>query len=71
MGERLDWLFLIGKTLLVIVGGILFVAGLVDLVVIGPTLQGTGVLFLGLALAGPPIAFAFRDAVKEAKKGRL
>ena len=69
--EVREWLFLMGKSILLVVGGILVVAGLVDLVVVGWNVRAALVLFAGLALAVPPIAFAFRDAVREAKKGRL
>lgn len=69
--EVRDWLFLMGKSLLLIVGGILTVAALVDLSVIGWNTRAVLVLLAGLALALPPLALAFRDAVKEAKKGRI
>ena len=71
MGEVKDWIFLIVKSIFVIIGGILFVAALVDLVVGGFTWLTLGVLVLGLALWVPPMAFAYRDAVREAKKGRI
>ncbi|HET6403829.1 MAG TPA: hypothetical protein VFH78_04225 [Candidatus Thermoplasmatota archaeon] len=66
-----DWLFLLGKSFLLIVGGILSVAALVDISVIGWNRRAALVLLAGLALAVPPLAFAFRDALREAKKGRL
>lgn len=66
-----DWLFLMGKSVLLILGGILFVAGLVDLVVDGYSHLAATVLVVGLLLAVPPMAFAFRDAMREARKGRL
>lgn len=78
-----DWLLLAGKSILFIVGGILVLAALLDLSVGEPWLQrGDGllatfekspglVLLAGLAIALPPLAFAFRDAVREARKGRL
>lgn len=66
-----DWILLMGKSMLLIVGGILFVAGLVDLVVDGYSHLAAGVLALGLLLTVPPLAFAFRDALGEARKGRL
>lgn len=69
--EVRDWLFLMGKSVLLVVGGILVVAALVDLVVVGWNLRATLVLLLGLALAVPPLAFAFLDALKQAKKGRI
>ena len=69
--EAKDWLFLMGKSVLVIVGGILVAGGLVELVVAGPTRRGLGALAVGLLLCVPPMALAFRDAVREAKKGRI
>lgn len=66
-----DWLFLMGKSILLILGGILFVAGLLDLVVDGYSHLAAGVLAVGLALAVPPLGLAFRDALREAKKGRI
>lgn len=69
--EVRDWLLLMGKSVLLVVGGILVVAALVDLVVVGWNLRATLVLLLGLALAVPPLAFAFLDALKQAKKGRI
>lgn len=60
-----------GKSVVLIIGGILTVAALVDIVVIGWNLRATLVLLVGLALAVPPLAFAFRDALREAKKGRI
>lgn len=69
--EVKDWIFLMGKSILVIVGGILFVGGLVDLVVDGYSHLAAGVLLLGLLIAVPPVALAFRDALREARKGRL
>ena len=69
--EARDWLFLIGKSILVILGGILGVAALVDLAVSGPNQRAFLVLAVGTLLGVPPLALAFRDAVREAKKGRL
>jgi hypothetical protein len=66
-----DWLFLMGKSIVIVFGGILFVAGLLDLVVDGYSHLAAGVLALGLLLAVPPLAFAFRDALAEARRGRL
>lgn len=66
-----DWLLLMGKSVLVIVGGILVAGGLVELVVAGPTKLGLGALAVGLLLCVPPMAFAFRDALAEARKGRI
>ena len=64
-----DWLFLMGKSVVFVLGGILTVAALVDLVVAGPNWRAAGVLALGLALCIPPLAFAFRDAVRAARSG--
>lgn len=81
--EVKDWIFLIGKTILVIVGGLLILAALVEISVGGPwfvrgatpieTFEKSAglVLLAGLLLAVPPMALAFRDAVREARKGRL
>ena len=81
--ETRDWLFLIGKTLLFVLGGILTLAALVELAVGGPVfVRGDGimetfersaglVLLAGLALAVPPLWLAFRDAVRAARQGRV
>ena len=69
--ETKEWLLLTGKTLLLVIGGVLTVAALVELVVDGYSHVGAIVLAVGLALAVPPLAFAFRDAVGEARKGRI
>jgi hypothetical protein len=81
--ETKDWLALIGKSILLVLGGILVLAALVDLAVGEPAFRrGEGalatfeqspalVLLLGLALALPPLGLAFRDALREARKGRL
>ena len=71
MGEVRDWLFLMGKSLLVMIGVVLVAGGLVELVVAGLTRRGIGALLVGLLLCVPPMAFAFRDALREAKQGRL
>lgn len=69
--ETRDWLLLMGKSALMVVGGILVMAGLVDLVVLkGRTPRGFVVLALGLLLAVPPLAFAFRDALRDARRRR-
>lgn len=69
--ETKEWLLLTGKTLLLIVGGVLTVAALVELIVDGYSHVAAIVLAAGLALAVPPVGFAFRDAVREARKGRI
>lgn len=67
--ETKEWLALMGKTLLLVVGGVVAVAALVDLVVAGWTLVAAAYLLAGLLLCIPPIAFAFRDAVRAARRG--
>ena len=69
--EVKDWIFLMGKSVLLVLGGILVVAALVDIAVIGWNLRATLVLLVGLVLSVPPLAFAFRDALREARKGRI
>ncbi len=64
-----DWLSLMVKSALLILGGVLIVAGLVDLVVVGINARAATVLAIGLLLAVPPLGFAFRDALREARKG--
>lgn len=78
-----EWIFLMGKTLLVIIGGLLTLAALVELSVGGPwfvrgstpveTFEKSAglVLLAGLLLAVPPIALSFRDAVRDARKRRV
>ena len=68
--EAKEWLLLVGKSILLVVGGILVVAALVELFVGGFSLLALGVLAMGLALAVPPLAFAWLDALREARKGR-
>jgi len=69
--EVRDWLLLMGKSVLAVIGAILVVAALVDLVVAGWSLRTAAVLAVGLAMCVPPVAFAFRDALREARKGRI
>lgn len=69
--EAKEWIFLMGKSILVILGGILVAGGLVELVVAGPTKRGLGALAVGLLMCVPPMALAFRDALGEARKGRI
>lgn len=78
-----DWLLLLGKSILFVIGGILVIAALLDLIVGDPWfVRGKGaldtfeqspglVLLVGLLIALPPLWFAFRDAAREARKGRL
>lgn len=61
---------LLGKTVLLVIGGILVVAALVELVVGGWSARAGLVLLLGLLCVAPPLGFAFRDAVREARKGK-
>lgn len=67
--EVRDWLLLMGKSVLFVIGGVLVMAGAVDLVVDGFGWLAFGVLLLGLLLAVPPLAFAFGDALREARRG--
>lgn len=62
--ETREGLALVGKSLLVIVGGILASAAAVDLVVAGAHPGNVLYLAAGLVLAGVPLALAFRDAVR-------
>lgn len=62
-------LALAAKSVLLILGGIIASAAAVDLVVAGVRATTVGYLFAGLALAGLPLAFAFRDAVRGAGRG--
>lgn len=66
-----DFLLLMGKSVLMVVGGILVLGGLVDIIVLRGSWRGLGALVVGLLLCVPPLALAFRDAVGEARKGRL
>lgn len=66
--ETKENLLLAAKTVLFSLGGLLIVAALVDLIVSGPNWTAVGVLALGLLLAGPPLGFAFRDALRHAQK---
>lgn len=66
--ETKDNLALAGKSLLVIVGGLLVVAATVDLVVGGPRLRDLAYLLVGLLLSVPPVAFAFLDALKAGRR---
>ena len=65
-----EGLAFLAKTILFVLGFILVVAALVQLSVGGIGLQALGVLALGLALAGPPLGFALRDALREARRKR-
>ena len=62
-----DGLFLAGKTVLVLLGGILVSAATVDLAVEGFGVQAAIYLLAGLLLAGVPLGLAFRDAARHAR----
>lgn len=66
--ETKETLALWGKSLLMILGGILVSAATVDLVVTGFTPRGLAYLVAGLALAGLPLGLAFRDAVRHGRE---
>lgn len=66
--ETKDGLLLAGKTVALVLGGILVMAGLVDLIVTGLTWEGALVLLVGLLLTGLPVGFAFRDALRHARR---
>lgn len=66
--EAKEGLLLVAKSFLVVLGGILFAAGTVDLVVDGFNTQAAGSLLVGLALAGLPLGLAFRDAARHARR---
>lgn len=77
-----DWLSLITKTGLFIVGGILVLAALLEMAVGTPWYARGGtaletfekspilVLLAGLLLAIPPLAIAFRDSLHAARQRR-
>ena len=77
------WLWLGVRSFLFLVGGVLVLAALTEIFVGGTwfvrgetfaeTFEQSAVLLLllGLAMTVPPLAFAFRDAVREARKGRI
>lgn len=64
VGEVRDRFALVGKSILVILGGILVSAAAVDLIVAGWSLRAAGTLGVGLLFAGVPLGLAFRDAVR-------
>jgi hypothetical protein len=59
-----------GKSVVFVLGGILVMAGLVDLVVDGPGWLAAGILLLGLLCTVPFLWLAFRDAVRDARSRR-
>src|SRR5438094_160183 len=66
--EMKDNLLLVGKSILLALGGLIAVAATVELVVGGPSARAFEYLLVGLALAVPPLAFAFRDAVRAGRR---
>ena len=66
--EAKEGLALVGKSLLVVVGGVVTSAAAVDLVVDGFSARGLAYLAVGLALAGAPLALAFRDAARAGRE---
>ena len=62
--ETREHLALVGKSVLVVLGGILASAGLVDVVVDGAGVENVAYLVAGLLLAGVPLLFAFRSAAR-------
>lgn len=67
--ETKENLALAGKSVLLILGGIVASAAAVDLVVEGLRARTLAYLVVGLALAGVPLALAFRDAARAARAG--
>ena len=66
--EMKDNLLLVGKSILLALGGLIAVAAIVELKVGGPSARAFEYLLVGLALAVPPLAFAFRDAVRAGRR---
>lgn len=66
--ETKETLLLLGKSLLLIVGGLFAVAALVELRVGGSSPRAWGTLALGLLLALPPLGLAFRDAARSRRR---
>ena len=64
-----DSLALVGKSVVFVLGGVMVVSALVEVAVAGWSLRAGGFLIVGLALCGAPLALAFRDAVRAARKG--
>lgn len=63
-----EGLLFVGKTLLFLVGAVFVIAALVELSVAGPSARGILSLAFGLLLAGPPLGFAVRDALRHARR---
>lgn len=62
--ETKDALALAGKSVLVVLGGVLVSAAAVDLAVDGWSGQAGAYLAVGLLLAGAPLALAFRSSLR-------
>lgn len=67
--ETKDMLLLVGKSILLALGGLVAVAAVVDIRVDGPGRRNLVALVVGLSMAVPPLALAFRDAVRHGKRG--
>lgn len=60
---------LVGKSILLVLGGILAIAALVELSVGGWSVKAAIYLVVGLALVGYPLGTSFRDAIRRPVKG--
>lgn len=60
---------LVGKSILLVIGGILAVAALVELSVGGWSVKAAAYLVVGLVLVGYPLGTAFRDAIRRPSQG--
>jgi hypothetical protein len=67
--ETKDNLALVGKSALFVIGGVLAISAIVQLNVSGWEGRAALYLVVGLAMMLPPLALAFRDAVRQAHKG--
>lgn len=63
-----DNLLLVVKSVLLVLGAVLTVAALVELFVGGPSVKAFQYLLVGLVLSVPPLAFAFRDALRSKRE---
>ncbi|MFA5860393.1 MAG: hypothetical protein WDA16_01730 [Candidatus Thermoplasmatota archaeon] len=66
--ETKESIALVGKSVLLVLGGTISVAALVELGVGGPGVRAFVYLVAGLALAIPPLALSFRDAVRAKRR---
>lgn len=64
-----DNLALVGKSVVFVLGGVMVVSAAVELAVAGWSPAAGSFLVAGLVLCGAPLALAFRDAVRAARKG--